>query len=278
MTHPAQTAEAPGAVTAKLVYLVDTGETPVAYPSLGGGDTTEYTGRLDERSVAIEDGRARPEGFELDREGFQLVRHETAVADFYDDAEIEAVYNPEVERLVAQVTGASRVVIFDHTRRAGTRDLQAEKGVREPAQMVHNDYTDRSGPQRLRDLLPAEEAEELLKRRFAIVNVWRSMRGPVETAPLALCDARSVAPGDLITTERRAKDRVGEIQRAAFNPAHRWYYFPNMQAGEALLIKVYDSARDGRARLSIHTAFDDPNAPADAAPRESIETRTFVFF
>ncbi len=273
----AQAAEAPGVVTAKLTYLVDTGEKPVAYASVGGGDTTEYTGQLDERVVAIRDGRAQPEGFDLDREGFRLVAHETAVTDFYDDAQIESLYNAEVERLVAEVTGASRVVVFDHTRRAGSQAVQAEKGVREPASMVHNDYTDRSGPQRVRELLP-DEAEALLERRFAIVNVWRSMRGTVETAPLALCDAGSILPGDLIVTERRAKDRVGEIQRAAFNPAHRWYYFPRMAPNEALLIKTYDSAVDGRARLAIHTAFDDPTAAADAAPRESIETRTFVFF
>lgn len=278
MDQSAQLTETPGAVMAKLVYLVDTGEKPVAHASVGGGDTTDYTGQMDERTVAIRDGRAKPDGFDLDREGFALAAHETAVTDFYDDAQIEAVYNAEIERLVAQVTGASRVVIFDHTRRAASQNMQAEKGVREPATMVHNDYTDRSGPQRVRDILPPAEAEELLKRRFAIVNVWRSMRGAVETAPLALCDAGSVSPQDLILTERRAKDRIGEIHRAAFNPKHRWYYFPCLARNEALLIKTYDSAQDGRARYSIHTSFDDPNAPVDAPPRESIETRTFVFF
>ena len=115
-------------------------------------------------------------------------------------------------------------------------------------------------------------------RRFAIINVWRPLREPVLSAPLALCDARSVAPGDLIASERRSKDRIGEIQQVVFNPEHRWYYFAGMGRDEVLLIKTYDSAEDGRARFTIHTAFDDPTAPADAPPRLSIESRTFAFF
>jgi hypothetical protein len=279
MDPPARSPEAPGAVTATLTYLVDTGVKPVNYPSVAGEDSvSRWEGRHEERSVAIHDGRAAAEPFDLDREGFALVRHDTAVTDFYDDAEIETVYEAEVEKLVKEVTGAMRVVVFDHTRRSDSVALREAKGIREPAGNVHNDYTTRSAPQRVRDLLPAGEAEALLQRRFAIVNVWRPIRGPVRTAPLALCDARSVAPEDLIAAERRAKDRVGEIQQAVFNPAHRWTYFPNMERHEAVLIKVYDSAEDGRARFTIHTAFDDPTSPPDAPPRESIETRTFVFF
>jgi hypothetical protein len=228
--------------------------------------------------VTIHDGRALAEGFDLDRQGFTLVRHDTAVGDFYDDAEIAALYEAEVEALVKKVTGAKRVVVFDHTRRSDSGALREAKGIREPAGNVHNDYTARSAPQRVRDLLPAREAEALLERRFTIVNVWRPIVGPVQSAPLALCDARSVAPEDLVAAERRAKDRIGEIQQAVFNPAHRWYYFPNMARHEALLIKVYDSARDGRARFTLHTAFDDPTSPPDAKPRESIESRTFAFF
>ncbi len=279
MDPSAQSPAAPGAVTAALTYLVDTGEKPVNYPSVAGEDSvSRWAGRHEDRAVAIHDGRAAAEPFDLDREGFALVRHDTAVTDFYDDAEIETVYEAEVEKLVKEVTGARRVVVFDQTRRSDSVAMREAKGIREPAGNVHNDYTARSAPQRVRDLLSAEEAEALLQRRFAIVNVWRPIRGPVRSAPLALCDARSVAPGDLIAAERRAKDRVGEIQQAVFNPAHRWTYFPNMERHEAVLIKCYDSAEDGRARFTIHTAFDDPTSPPDAPPRESIETRTFAFF
>ena len=150
----------------------------------------------------------------------------------------------------------------------------------EPASIIHNDYTARSGPLRLRDHFTEDpkQAEALLQRRFVIVNVWRSIRGTVLDAPLALCDAASLAPGDLVSVERQAKKRIGEIQQAVYNPAHRWYYFPEMGPDEALLIKTYDSATDGRARFTIHTSFDDPTAPAGAPPRESLETRCFAFF
>ena len=277
MVQTARPAAGSGAVTAALTYLVDTGEKPVNYPSVGGGAESRNTGRYESREVTIRDGRAMAGRFSLDREGFALTRHRTAVTDFHDDAQLSAVYEAEVARLVAAATGAARVVVFDHTRRADAPALRREMRLREPARIIHNDYTERSAPQRVRDLLPAQAAT-LLERRFAIVNVWRPILGPVETAPLALCDARSVAPGDLIASERRSKDRVGEIQQATFNPAHLWFYFPNMRTHEALLIKTYDSAEDGPARFTLHTAFDDPTAAADAPPRQSIESRTFVFF
>ena len=123
-----------------------------------------------------------------------------------------------------------------------------------------------------------DEAEALMTRRFAIINIWRSIAGRVESHPLAFCDSTSLADGDLVEVTRQAKDRVGQIQMARFNPAHKWYYFPAMEAGEAALIKTYDSATDGRNRFTIHTAFDDPTSPPDAAPRQSIETRCFAFF
>ena len=269
-----------GFVEAPLKYLADVEAVPVYTASVGGGDSTRHEGNYILQPVAIHDGRARREGFSLDREGFLLVTQDSAVADFYDDGQIAAVYDAEVKALVGRVTGAARVEIFDHTRRAASLEVQKARVIREPASIIHNDYTASSGPQRLRDHFAEqpEEAEALLRRRFAIVNVWRSIRGPVLTAPLALCGAASVAPEDLVSVERRARDRIGEIQQAVHSPAHRWYYFPQMQTDEALLIKTYDSATDGRARFTIHTSFDDPGAPADAPARESIETRCFAFF
>ena len=149
--------------------------------------------------------------------------------------------------------------------------------VREAVQRVHNDYTVKSGPQRVRDLFPADEAEWLLRHRVAMVNVWRPIRGPVRDMPLAVADAASIAFDDLVPSDLIYRDRVGETYGVSFSPRHRWFYFPEMTPDEALFIKVYDSdAR--RARFSAHTAFADPTAPADAAPRESIEVRTFAFF
>ena len=205
----------------------------------------------------------------------QTLRSE--VSDFYSDAEIEKTYNLEVQELVAKATGAKRVFVFDHTRRSDSQKMQSERTIREPAWFVHNDYTERSARRRVRDFL-GEEADELLKRRFAIINVWRSMAGTVESTPLAMCDARSIDASDLVASERRAKDHVGEVQQALHSERQRWVCFPQMSADEALLIKVFDAVDDGRAQSSIHSAFVDPATPEGAPPRESIETRTFVFF
>jgi hypothetical protein len=142
---------------------------------------------------------------------------------------------------------------------------------------VHNDYTEKSAPQRLRDLLPAE-ADTLLQGRFQIVQVWRPINVPAQRSPLALCDASTLADDDLILTELQYEHRIGEIYHLGYNPAHRWFYFPDMQPEEALVFKVYDSVTDGRARYTAHGAFVHPSAPSTAPPRQSIEVRTMTFF
>jgi hypothetical protein len=214
----------------------------------------------------------------LDGEGMALVEHKSAVKDFYDEDELHRVYYPEAERLVAEATGAERVLVFDHTIRHrvwGGVD-RAPGTPRQPVTSVHNDYTVKSGPQRVRDLM-GEEADQLLRRRFEIVNVWRPIRGPLRDAPLAVCDATSVAFADFVPSDLVYRDRTGETYRVRYNPAHRWFYVPEMRVDEALLIKCYDSAEDGRARFTAHSAFEDPTTPADVLPRESIELRTLVF-
>ena len=142
---------------------------------------------------------------------------------------------------------------------------------------VHNDYTEWSGPQRVRELLP-DEADELLQGRFAIIQVWRAINHPIQSNPLAIADARSLAPKDLIRAERRYPHRVGETYRIGYNPDHRWFYFPRMRRDEALVFKVFESAKDGRARFTAHSSFNDPNTPEGAPPRQSIEARTLAFF
>jgi hypothetical protein len=215
----------------------------------------------------------------LDREGFALISHRSAVSDFGDKEQLRRIYYPEAERLVAQATGGARVVIFDHTvRRRVVGKADREPGVpRKPSTRIHGDYSLKSGPQRVRDFM-GDEAEMLLRRRFAIVNVWRPIRGPLRDAPLALCDAQSVVPGDLVAADLVYRDRTGENYLMTYRPHHRWFYVPEMQADEVLLLKCYDSAEDGRTRFVPHTAFIDPTAPADVLPRESIELRTFAFY
>jgi len=182
-----------------------------------------------------------------------------------------------MEALVKTESGASRVVVFDHTLRTADDEQREARKIREVVRRVHNDYTEWSGPQRVRDLLP-DEADDLLQRRFAIVQVWRPIRHPVESFPLAICDARSISPDDFLVSERRYPNRIGQTYAITFNPEHRWYYLPRMRREEALVFKVYDSAKDGRARWSAHTAFEDPTSPPNARPRESIEIRTLAFF
>jgi len=129
----------------------------------------------------------------------------------------------------------------------------------------------------VRDVM-GEEAERLLERRFAIIQVWRAIADPIRSNPLAMADARSVAAEDLLIAERRYPNRVGQTYRLKYSPAHRWYYFPLMRRDEAVVFKVYDSAKDGRARFTPHTSFQDPATPAGAPPRQSIEARALAFF
>jgi hypothetical protein len=182
-----------------------------------------------------------------------------------------------VERLLKRVTGAERVVIFDHIVRNPVLAERGEKGARPPAKIVHNDYSLKSAPRRIRDHLP-EEADRLLSNRFAEINVWRAIRGPIESSPLALCDSRSLSAEDIVPTDLVYRERVGETYGFLYNPKHRWYYFPRLERNEAILLKCYDSKDDGRARFTAHTSFDDPSSPLNAAPRESIEVRALVFW
>jgi hypothetical protein len=134
-----------------------------------------------------------------------------------------------------------------------------------------------SGPRRVRDLLP-DEADRLLKNRFSEINIWRAIRGPIESSPLALCDARSLGAEDIVPMDQVHCDRVGEILGFLYNPKHHWYYFPRMERNEAILLRCYDSEDDCRARFTAHTSFEDPGSPPNAAARESIEVRALVFW
>lgn len=263
-------------VVAPLNYIERTARKPFSYAGTPPAGQPQRFAPLAPRQVMIRDGRPLADRFALDREGFRLRRHATAVADLYDDAAVEARYYPEMERLVAEETGAARVLVFDKTIRTASLTRPDGSPAREPVHRVHNDYTTTSAPQRVRDLLP-EEAEGLLARRYAFVNVWRPIRGPLEQLPLALADAGSLEADDIVASDLIYPDRVGETYAIRYNPRHRWFYFPRMTRDEVVLIKCFDSD-PARARFSAHTAFEDPNTPADPLPRESIEIRTIAFF
>ena len=266
-------------IQTELGYLILSTEKPIYIASEGGAEAQlQISAKFASHVVTISDARENIPAPTLNKEGFTLVDHNTSVTDFYDDAQIRDVYEREAAALVQETTGASHVVVFDNTRRSDATTIRGARKTREPSAVVHNDYTDASAHQRVRDILSGDEAKDRLQQRFAIINVWRSIAGPVLTTPLAVCDAASVRDTDLVASERRAKDRIGELQLVTHNPDHRWFWFSAMTGTEAVLIKTFDSDLDGRAQRSIHTAFKNPGAPADAEPRESIETRTFAFF
>jgi hypothetical protein len=264
-------------VQATLNYLVDASEKPVIYTYEPPPAIPKTTGKSEPRSVLIRNVRLGEE-LSLDRQGFQLFRQETAVRDFYDRAEVEKVYYPEIEILLKEATGAEKVVVFDHQVRNIELSKQSERNAREYVRTVHNDYTAKSGPRRVRDHLSAAEAKERLRHRFAEINVWRPIRGPIESTPLAVCDAQSIEPKDFVPTDLVYRDKVGEVYRFTHNAQHRWSYFPRLERNEVILLKCYDSKEDGRARFTAHSAFDDPTSPPDAPPRESIEVRALVFW
>ncbi len=263
-------------VVAPLNFLEPMAEKPVSYNYEPPPGVPARTGRQETHQVKVLDARAVNDRLSLDREGFVLLHCPTAATNLYDDEQVTSLYYAECERVIRDATGAARVVAFDHIARNAALSAK-DNQIKLPASRVHNDYTAWSAPQRVRDLMGAE-AEELLKHRFAEINLWRPIRGPLLRSPLALCDAQTLAEENLVASDLRYPDRTGETYAVTYNAAQRWYYFPKMQADEIVLIRCFDSARSGAARFSAHGAFEDPQSPDNAPPRESIEVRTLVFF
>lgn len=277
MDHP--TPPALDTVRATINYTVDNGIPPDYYFYEPDPSVKLNPPGTDPREVEIHDGWPEVDRFDLDHEGFVLKSFPASFAQFDDDSAVKSVFYKQIEAFVKRHTGARRVVIFDHTiRKRLPADLKVQTEVQRPAVLlVHSDYTVTSAPQRVRDLLP-EEADDLLGRRFAFYNVWKSLHEVVEELPLAMCDATSQDEGDMLRMELKYRERTGEIYVMRYSLRHRWIYFPHMTADQALLFKTYDSETDGRARFVGHSAFEDPNTPPNARKRESIEVRMMAFF
>ena len=266
-------------VTAPLRFIVPQDAKPAFHAAALTGGEPEVFFETEDIPVTIHDMREVAEDLSVDREGFELWFIPTGVYDLHDDETVTTDYYAEVDALLTERFDASRVVIFDATRRADTKDgAENPDGPRGPAARVHVDYTVTSGPQRVRDVLGEEEAERLFASgaRIIQVNVWRPLHGPVVRSPLALADAASVATKELVATDQVFPDRVGEIYQVAHGDGQRWYYAPEMTADEVILIKGWDTLDDGRAIFTPHGAFNHPDTPAGAPPRESIEIRTLV--
>jgi hypothetical protein len=278
ITREAEDVEVLPWVKAELNYLAPTAERPRTYTYEPPAGVPRSTAVNEPHTVQISDARPILARVSLDDQGFGLVRHPSAVRDFYNEEEVKAVYYPEAEQILKNVTGADGVFVFDHTvrRRVPGAEDRRNGQPRQPVPRVHVDHTAKSGPQRVHDLLP-DEAERLLRGRVQIINLWRPIRGPLRDMPLAVADAQSVKPEQLVASDLVYQGRVGETYSVTYDAAHRWYYVPGMETDEVLLLKCYDSKADGRARFAPHTAFVDPATPPNAPPRESIELRALVF-
>ena len=171
------------AVTVEIPYTIDNGEVLVNESFGPKNIHGRRSGTVELKTMTLLNGRALGERLSLDEQGLVFVEHKTKVADFFDENQLKSVYYPEIEELIKRESGASRVVIFDHALRSGDLDEREEKLIRTPVLQAHNDYTEWSGPNRVREILP-DEADELLKRRFAIIQVWRAINRPIQSNPL----------------------------------------------------------------------------------------------
>ena len=264
-------------VEADLNYVVDTGTPPVMYVDWPEEGTKQF--RHSTRLIGVKfmmRGQSPP-NLALPP-GFEMKRIPSEVIDFYDKDEVERVYNREVAAIIKKAIGGHEVVVFDHTFRTLNDAIIESKGTREPVKAVHNDYTDRSASQRVRDIMGDDRAEALLRERFAIVQTWHPINQTVLTEPFALADGRTIPNSNFVPLQRRYSYRTAETYHISFDPNHMFYYLPEMTPEETYIFKVYDTDRSAGVRFTAHTAFDDPTSLSDARPRESVESRALVFF
>ena len=273
-------------IEAPFFYLKDTSKTPINRQTNNAKDTNDFQTTRDPTVMKIKNGRLLATDPSLDREGFAFFKQVSKVVNFFDDSELGTIYSLEIEDLIRRASGGREVVVFDDTRRSTAPEQREKYNARDPVPAPHSDYSDTSAEQRMHDVF-GKQVSDKLNRRFAMVNAWRSMTGTIEEWPIAVCDARTVNENLLVDTYRHAPHRAepsfeyarsSSTRHAAFDSSHRWYYYPEMKRDEVLLFKNYDTLKDGTARFALHSAFEDPSTPQNPRPRESIETRAFVFF
>lgn len=267
-------------VEASVNFLRPMDGRPVSYRCEPPPGVPVTTGKYDPHRVTISDGRPLAIDLSLDVQGFASLDAPTAFSVFGDEHAIRSVYYAEVEEMIQSVTGAALVITFDHNIRSAARAAAGDPGIRGPVLYAHADFTARSGRDRVRRVLEGRglDVGALLERRFGIVNLWRPIGRPVDKFPLAMCDASTVGPNDLVASDLVYRDRVGENYALSFNQDQLWYYFPRLAPDEAILFKGYDSSEEVVARFTAHSAFEDPTTPPDAPERESIEARALAIY
>ncbi len=236
----------------------------------------------------------------MDKLGLALAHCESKCENFYDAAEVERVFYPEMEKLLLEFfPDASDALVYNHDvfdkDYAGDRTEDQDNknpGVNASyANIVHNDLNDNSGRVRCRELLTKnlrnfgrelhyteKQADAKMSRRFMSINLAKPME-TVRQNPFVLCAWPSFADQPYITNYRVYDDRVGETTRFTYRPDHEWYWLPEQKPTEVSMLKCYDSVTDGSvSRWSFHTACIDPSAPDDAPCRKNVVVRSYVFF
>ncbi|KAL5323981.1 hypothetical protein ACEPPN_008524 [Leptodophora sp. 'Broadleaf-Isolate-01'] len=245
-------------------------------------DNLEFENHSD---IIIQDIRDRKTKARIGECGFEVFDHKSKFSAF-PTAEDVIQYREETEMLLKEKLGAEFVQCYDsrlrenvlfQRRQLDLNDLTLTEG---PARGVHNDITYVSGPTVINRYLSDETKSKYLRPgyRFRIVNAstWRTLIPQLEDRPLALCDSRSVNPEDLVAADRIIPDRVGEVYYLTYNPNHQWFWLEKQTPSEPYAFVMYDTKGGDHARFCPHVSFVNPNAPKDAAPRQSIETRSIV--
>lgn len=257
-------------VTATMKYVVR-GEKATFY----AGDRERSYWPGEEHPVTIHDARPEMDQLALERNGFVVVDEPSGISDYTDKAQLDR-YCRATEALVQRLTGAAKVISFGPILRTNATGTH---GHNQPAFGAHVDYGAKTVADFARQILGEAEAPQWLARHHMLINVWRPIT-PVESAPLALCDARTVRREDLFDSE--IVGGLGGLDfslwgfNLAFRPDHRWYWVPQMQPSEAMVFKLFDSDPDA-VQFTAHSAFEDPTTTPDAAPRQSVELRTIAF-
>ncbi|KAI1101831.1 hypothetical protein F4804DRAFT_287655 [Jackrogersella minutella] len=269
-------------VPTDINYYKDPGDGTLPMPIVIADNTVKNERPHTPQHVVIHDVTGEEEKYALDSHGFQFVRHESSLKsleDFQDEDLVKSVYYPESIRLLKDITAASRIFIFDHKTRCGPSNWhklgKGNRSSRGPLLRAHVDQSYDGAELVLRRWFP-DEADELAKRRYQIINLWRPIR-PILKDPFAVADATSIPDGDLVAASivyPRDRDETWTIKPRA---SHRWYFKYAQRPGEVLLVKCFDSDEAVPARRAPHSAFEDPEQK-DGESRESIEARALVFY
>lgn len=268
-------------VKSTVNYLGAMSELPVFYSENVQKNNLE----LVEHGIELTDARPMRDELSLKTNGFVLVDHVSEVTDLRDGDAMQRVYADEIGQLIRELTGAVRVIVLNPVWRYGERsEASGVASVNSrPARFVHVDYSRASFDEFAASHLRNHGCDPaLLQGRYAAYNIWRVMTPPPQDVPLGVCEASTVAAGDVERAEA-VIDAPGapEIRFGSslyhYNPAHRWYWFSDMTPREALVFKAFDSDRD-RVQGCPHSAFDDPSCPDSVPPRASVEIRAFAYF